>query len=270
MCDAEDSRICGSIARGTPKNPSSSSSQSKVSRSISMVRLALVTSVTCTPPSGPPVRCHSSHVSAVPKIASPRSAASRAPSTCSRIHCSLPPEKYVAGGSPARCRIVSPRPSRSNAAAIPSVRVSCQTIALCSGRPVRRSHTKVVSRWLVMPTAARSPASIRALPSAVWTTAEVRSQISTGLCSTQPARGSTWSCSSWWRTSSVPAWSNTMNRVLVVPWSMAPTYSATAPLWHVSPARSVRRPARRARSSRSPPRPAHEPILPSALDFNVT
>ena len=39
-----------------------------------MVRLALVTSVTCTPPRGPPVRFHSTQVSAVPKIASPVSA----------------------------------------------------------------------------------------------------------------------------------------------------------------------------------------------------
>ena len=37
-----------------------------------MVRLALVTSVTCTPPSVPPVRFHSSQLSVVPKTASPR------------------------------------------------------------------------------------------------------------------------------------------------------------------------------------------------------
>ena len=37
-----------------------------------------------------------------------------------------------------------------------SVLVSCQTIALPYGRPVRRFHTTVVSRWLVMPSAARS------------------------------------------------------------------------------------------------------------------
>ena len=55
--------ISGSICRGTVKKPSSSSSQSRVTRSISMVRLALVTSVTCTPPLAPPVRFHSSQVS---------------------------------------------------------------------------------------------------------------------------------------------------------------------------------------------------------------
>ena len=95
-----------------------------------MVRLALVTSVTCTPPSAPPVRFQSSQVSVLPKIASPRSAASRTPSTFSRIHWILPPEKYVAGGRPALRRMTSPRPSRSSAEAIRSVRVSCQTIAL--------------------------------------------------------------------------------------------------------------------------------------------
>ena len=58
-----------------------------------MVRLALVTSVTCTPPSGPPVRFQTSHESTVPKSASPRSAASRTPSTFSSIHWTLPPEK---------------------------------------------------------------------------------------------------------------------------------------------------------------------------------
>ena len=113
-----------------PKNESSSSSQSRVSRFISIVRLALVGSVTWTPPSTPPVRFHSSQVSVLPKTASPASAASRTPSTLSRIHWILPPEKYVAGGSPALRRMTSPLPSRSSAVAMRSVRVSCQTMAL--------------------------------------------------------------------------------------------------------------------------------------------
>ena len=41
-----EARISGSIARGTPRIPRISSSQSSVSRSIIIVRLALVTSVT--------------------------------------------------------------------------------------------------------------------------------------------------------------------------------------------------------------------------------
>ena len=85
-----------------------------------------------------------------------------------------------------------------------SVRVSCHTIALAYGRPVRRFHTTVVSRWLVRPSAARSSGFRLVVFSTVWMTALVRSQISTGLCSTQPGRGSTWVCSSWCRATSAP------------------------------------------------------------------
>ncbi len=92
-CGDDDGAIAGSIARGMAKNDSSSSSQSSVSKFISMVRLAFVTSVTCTPPRGPPVRFHNTQLSGVPNNASPLSAASRTPSTFSRIHCSLAPEK---------------------------------------------------------------------------------------------------------------------------------------------------------------------------------
>ena len=81
---------------------SSSSSQSSVARLSSCVRLALVTSVTCKPPAGPPVRFQSTQLSIVPHTASPRSAAARTPSTLSRIHCSFSAEKYVAGGRPVR------------------------------------------------------------------------------------------------------------------------------------------------------------------------
>ena len=48
-----------------------SSSQSRVFRFISMVRLALVTSVTCAPPLTPPVRFQMTQVSMLPKTASP-------------------------------------------------------------------------------------------------------------------------------------------------------------------------------------------------------
>jgi hypothetical protein len=220
--------MLGSIARGMPKKPSSSSSQSRVVRSMSIVRLALVTSVAWMPPSGPPVRFHTTQVSGVPKRASPRSAAARRPSTFSSSHCTLPAEKYVAGGRPALRRITSPRPSASSALAIESVRVSCQTTALYQGRPVRRSHTMAVSRWLVTPIAARSLVARPALVSALPMTVCVRSQISSGLCSTHPARGRIWSCSSWWLATGIPSWSKTMNRVLVVPWSTAPMKSAMA------------------------------------------
>ena len=58
-----------------------------------MVRLALVGSVTCAPPLGPPVRFQISQVSMVPKSASPASAAARMPGTLSSSQRILGPEK---------------------------------------------------------------------------------------------------------------------------------------------------------------------------------
>ena len=97
---------------------------------------------------------------------------------------------------------------------------------------MRRFHTTVVSRWLVMPMAARSEALSRCPRRADRITALVRPQISTGSCSTRPALGMICSCSSWLRPTSLPSWSKIMNRVLVVPWSTAPTKSATTAVWH--------------------------------------
>ena len=66
--------IAGSIDFGMPMMPRISSSQSRVSRSISIVRLALVTSVTWTPPLVPPVRFQMHQVSMLPNSRSPASA----------------------------------------------------------------------------------------------------------------------------------------------------------------------------------------------------
>ena len=60
---------------------------------MSRVREAFVGSVTCRPPSMPPVAFHSTQVSMVPNASSPRSARSRAPSTWSRIQRALGPAK---------------------------------------------------------------------------------------------------------------------------------------------------------------------------------
>ena len=68
-------------------------SQSSVLRSISIVRLAFVTSVMCRPPSVPPVRFQISQVSMLPNTRSPDSALSLAPSTLSRIQRIFGPEK---------------------------------------------------------------------------------------------------------------------------------------------------------------------------------
>ena len=85
--------MAGSIDRGMPMSLRISGSQSRVSRFISIVRLALVTSVTWTPPSTPPVRFQMHQVSMLPNSRSPASAFARAPSTLSRIHLTLGPEK---------------------------------------------------------------------------------------------------------------------------------------------------------------------------------
>ena len=90
---SDELRISGIIDFGTPNASRMSSRQLSVSRSMNMVRDALVTSVACTPPSTPPVRFHSTQVSVVPKASLPASAFSRAPSTFSRIHTILVPEK---------------------------------------------------------------------------------------------------------------------------------------------------------------------------------
>ena len=66
------------------------SSQSSVRMLYSMVRLALVRSVTCTLP---PVSFQTSHASTVPNKSSPASAFSRAPGTLSKIHLILVAEK---------------------------------------------------------------------------------------------------------------------------------------------------------------------------------
>ena len=66
------------------------SSQSSVRMLYSMVRLALVRSVTCTLP---PVSFQTSQVSTVPNKSSPALAFSRAPGTLSKIHLILVAEK---------------------------------------------------------------------------------------------------------------------------------------------------------------------------------
>ena len=61
---------------------------------MSIVRDALVGSVTCTPPSTPPVMFHSTHASVLPNAqVAALGLGPRAPSTLSRIHLTFGPEK---------------------------------------------------------------------------------------------------------------------------------------------------------------------------------
>src|SRR6266480_3862857 len=85
-----DEPTAGNTERGTPNSLSSASSQSPVRRLKSMVRDALLGSVTCT---RPPVRFHTSHESTVPNASLPAFALARAPGTLRSSHSSFVPEK---------------------------------------------------------------------------------------------------------------------------------------------------------------------------------
>ena len=86
-------------------------------------------------------------------------------------------------------------PSALSASQSAAVRRHCQTMALWTGRPEARSHRMVVSRWLAMPTARTSEDDTRAAPRARARAWHVVCQISSGSCSTQPARGKRWGSS---------------------------------------------------------------------------
>uniref|UniRef100_A0A6B0U5T3 Putative secreted protein n=1 Tax=Ixodes ricinus TaxID=34613 RepID=A0A6B0U5T3_IXORI len=68
--------------------------------SMSMVRLALVTSVMCTPPLVPPVKLYKIQVSTVPNMHRPSSTACFTSGMFSRSHTSFTALKYVLRGSP--------------------------------------------------------------------------------------------------------------------------------------------------------------------------
>ncbi len=80
----------GSTAAGMRNRRNSSSSQHPSWMLNSRVREALLMSVTCALP---PVSCHTSQLSMVPKASSPRSARSRAPGKVSSSQASLLAEK---------------------------------------------------------------------------------------------------------------------------------------------------------------------------------
>ena len=151
-----------------------------------MVRDALVASVACT---APPVSRHSKKLSTVPNASRPASAAARAPSTWSSSQAILVAEKYGSSSSPVLDAIVGSWPAARSSEQASVVRRSCQTMALWIGLPVARSHTIVVSRWLVMPMPAMSLAASPAFAIASRTVATVAVQISSGSCSTRPGAG---------------------------------------------------------------------------------
>ena len=109
----------------------------------------------------------------VPNSTSPRSARSRSPGTSVQQPAASGARRSrwpaAARSGPGTGRPPCPAASASTSA---SVRVSCQTMAWATGSPVRRSHSTVVSRWLVMPMAATSSGQIgRPWPAPRGTTA---------------------------------------------------------------------------------------------------
>ena len=80
-------------------------------------------------------------------------------------------------------------PSAASASAAAAVRVSCQTIARATGRPVRRSQRTTDSRSLVIPIPATSAGVAPAERSASWMHSWVRFQTSSMSSSTHPGLG---------------------------------------------------------------------------------
>ena len=167
----------GSSDLSTPNSASSSSSHSPVARSSSIVREALVRSVTCA---APRVSFHEPAVDR-PEGEAPARAGRRARGStpASSPRSTGRGRAPSAGGSGRRA---APRSARS-------VRRSCQTIAGCTSRLLPRSQTTVVSRWFVIPSDSRSRAATPAAASASAAVCSALAQISSGSCSTHPGRG---------------------------------------------------------------------------------
>mmetsp|Transcript_11761 Transcript_11761/g.50391 ORF Transcript_11761/g.50391 Transcript_11761/m.50391 type:complete len:391 (-) Transcript_11761:347-1519(-) len=136
--------ISGRTSSGTPSFKLASASHASVRRFMSIVRLALVQSVTKRAPF---VKRHTSQVSTVPIRKDPVRAAAFAAAQCSSSQRILVPAKYVLMGRPQVFRSASlPPRSRSRSEQICAVRVSSHTMALWSGFPDSASHATTVSR----------------------------------------------------------------------------------------------------------------------------
>ena len=119
--------------------------------------------------------------------------------------------------SPVFAEIAGSWPSAFSLAQMSAVRRSCQTMARWIACPVARSHTTVVSRWLVMPIAAMSFAARPALLNASRQVAMVEVQMSSGSCSTQPEAGKCCGNSCWADAAMEMSCRNTIAREDVVP-----------------------------------------------------
>ena len=101
-----------------------------------------------------------------------------------------------------------------------AVRRSCHTIAGYTGRVVARSQTTVVSRWFVIPIAARSAARIPAAPSVGSGLLDARPDL-LGVVLDQPRRGEGLPDLAVAAPDRASRSSTTRHVVPVVPWSIA-------------------------------------------------
>ncbi len=123
----------------------------------------------------------------MPTAYRPDSTSAQVCGSSSASHISLVPEKYGSSRSPVSSATRSSWPASFSRVQISAVRRSCHTIARRGEPRVSRSHSRIVSRWLVIPTAFSSEASTCAIASRA--ASRVACQISSGACSTQPGFG---------------------------------------------------------------------------------
>ena len=213
----------------------SSSSSHWPSRTLkSIVREALLTSVTCT---APPVSCQTSQLSTVPKASSPRlGLLARAG------HVVEQPLELGAGevgvDDAGRC-------ARGSCGSSPRSRSSAQmrlgaAVLPDDGVVDRRAGAAVPDqRGLALVGDAerrdvlRTRAGLRRAPRARWRAGCPRSR--SGSCSTQPGCGKIWRNSRCAIATICPARSNTMLRELEVPWSRASRKFMVSPVFsHVA------------------------------------
>ena len=92
-------------------------------------------------------------------------------------------------GSPVLERTVSSSPSDLSRSQMGALRRHCQTMALATGSPVRRSHMTRVSRWLVIPMATMDRGCVSDISSSSSVVSRQDSKSSFGSCSTHPGLG---------------------------------------------------------------------------------
>ncbi|GIU98565.1 MAG: hypothetical protein KatS3mg014_0181 [Actinomycetota bacterium] len=254
-----EGRIAGSIARGIPMRSRISSSQSRVSRFMSIVRLAFETSVTWTPPSGPPVRFQMHQVSMLPNSSSPFSARRPGPLDVVEDPLDLRPREVRRQGQaglrpePVLAAVAGEVVADLGRCGCPARRSRCRRAS-----PVARSHTTVVSRWFVTPTAAMSLGRTPAFSSAPLDhLLRSGSRSPSDRARPSPAWGRSARAPSGRSRPHLPPWSKIMNRVLVVPWSKAAAYFGHGRLLLST---ALRRSPRHPVPQRPPPRP------PSSID----